>query len=629
MPHPRKKLPACDPCRAAKLACDHSKPTCTRCRNANRSAECIYRASPFKKTRGTPAGNPGHGNGRNSMGLASSGTSETDVHIEFSVTSLRPHGYPNPGYLGSSSHAALFDHIPELAQLGGMPSSRSTPSDEHGRHIQPEDMITGPNIYRGAKLIEAMHSMLSVSSCQNLVRLWIAKGANLATAGPFTEPCTLAVQLFFRDHDGTVNTMELARSLFYHTYRPLEAGPNDTIRDYSAQFCQTSTRWETLGLFCIATSRAATDLTSPQDLYKSDQERRDLQRLAMRFSDICLDICLSLDCLNDLQLLLQYENFILHSLADGDQSYHSWKRLGDTVSSLFALGYHQQQAHNPSLPNFLVNLRRAIFAHAYSADKNVSIFLGRPPRIHRRYCRFFLPSHDIEITGRGPFPLHYWPQDGAFDYIVEAQWMALCALLKEEILDLSDTEDSDEKRRKASSLELSAQEQWSAFPRSYRLEEPLMLKDRLVNSGTSLIWKVTYYGLAAAGVICLWLLDQTPVLSERDINRAKIIRDLSVLIAEIETGTLVQLDDPNYKLLNGASQAIKSLLDRLLSGRLPSAPPCQPSDQASSSILNAQGHDIWSPWETMCLRDFETEFWLNLAEHPLLIGSENEQSSHV
>lgn len=105
-----------------------------------------------------------------------------------------------------------------------------------------------------------------------------------------------------------------------HTYRPLTADDNATIEDYCTNFCQRSARWETLGLFFTAACRAATDIPCFAPLYSSEQQRRSFQRLSMHYSDRCLEISLSLDCLNDLQLMLQYENFIIHSYIDGDQS---------------------------------------------------------------------------------------------------------------------------------------------------------------------------------------------------------------------------------------------------------------------------------------------------------------------
>jgi len=45
----RSRLAACERCRKAKLACDHKRPVCTRCRNTNQAGICIYRDSPFKR----------------------------------------------------------------------------------------------------------------------------------------------------------------------------------------------------------------------------------------------------------------------------------------------------------------------------------------------------------------------------------------------------------------------------------------------------------------------------------------------------------------------------------------------------------------------------------------------------
>lgn len=129
--------------------------------------------------------------------------------------------------------------------------------------------------------------------------------------------------------------------------------------------------------------------------------------------------------------------------------YHSWKRLGDVTSSLFALGYHQQMEIDSSTPAFLIELRRTAFARAYSADKNISIFLGRPPRIHRKYCRFNLPRVDGELIGPLSSGLHQWKEGMKFDYVADTQWSALCAVLKEDILDLLHTGEGDERRHKA------------------------------------------------------------------------------------------------------------------------------------------------------------------------------------
>lgn len=104
---------------------------------------------------------------------------------------------------------------------------------------------------------------------------------------------------------------------------------------------------------------------------------------------------------------------------------------------------------------------------------------------------------------------------------------------------------------------------------------------------------------------------------------SKAIRDLSVLVAEVETGALVNLEDPNYALLSGAAQTIKNLLDRLLSNEFIKQPNTQPAPDPLSLSPTDYVED-WGHWQGQVLQDFEVDFWLNLAEHPFLVGPEND-----
>lgn len=129
-----------------------------------------------------------------------------------------------------------------------------------------------------------------------------------------------------------------------------------------------------------------------------------------------------------------------------ETGYHSWKRLGDVISSIYALGLHQQAStDNNSFPPFLLELRRLTFALTYSADKNVSIFLGRPPRIHLKYCKLILPRSDGQIVE--PW-MTTWPQDMPFDYVADIRWGALCGILKEDIMELSSMDGVDDNHPK-------------------------------------------------------------------------------------------------------------------------------------------------------------------------------------
>lgn len=99
---------------------------------------------------------------------------------------------------------------------------------------------------------------------------------------------------------------------------------------------------------------------------------------------------------------------------------------------------------------------------------------------------------------------------------------------------------------------------------------------------------------------------------------AKVVQNLSVLVAEMESGVLIETDDPNYKLLVDASKTIGSLLSRLIHGRLSEQSSGQVvSAKSPSELLNPELHG-WNAWDGHALHDFESDFWLNLAEHPFL-----------
>lgn len=142
-----------------------------------------------------------------------------------------------------------------------------------------------------------------------------------------------------------------------------------------------------------------------------------------------------------------------------------------------------------------------------------------------------------------------------------------------------------------------------------------------------------YYGLAAAGVLCLTLISRPtppPVLQE---NASGTFQDLSVLVAEVERGTLVYVEHPNYALLSRATGTIQSLIGRLLANSFMSAMPPFVTRQQQEQQQRPQDYqepfvnpqleaaiapESWDPWERFNGQDFELNFWLSLADHPFL-----------
>jgi hypothetical protein len=99
------RLAACDPCRIAKVSCDHAAP-CGRCREYDRTTDCIYRERPFKRRRvqlPSPEDPTPTLPQADFLHTPSSSVSTPVVQVA--------NVYPNPGYQGMSSHTSIFDQV--------------------------------------------------------------------------------------------------------------------------------------------------------------------------------------------------------------------------------------------------------------------------------------------------------------------------------------------------------------------------------------------------------------------------------------------------------------------------------------------------------------------------------------
>ena len=145
-----------------------------------------------------------------------------------------------------------------------------------------------------------------------------------------------------------------------------------------------------------ASTMLATDATL--ELTKTTPiDKRGLAHRMLEASDTCIAFCEQTGHLNDPQMWLIYENFLLMTQIVGDSSYRVWRRLGDLSTTVFALGLHQEIKTSPEVPLWLAEIRKRCFATVYAVDKLMATFVGRPPRISRRYCSIQVPL-DIEIA---------------------------------------------------------------------------------------------------------------------------------------------------------------------------------------------------------------------------------------
>jgi hypothetical protein len=121
---------------------------------------------------------------------------------------------------------------------------------------------------------------------------------------------------------------------------------------------------------------------------------------------------------------------------------------------------------------------------------------------------------------------------------------------------------------------------------------------------------VAHYGLPAAGIILLAILKQRQTFKTAQWSRAQVWQQLSILVGEIQMGTIVQPGDPNYALFSKATQTIQRCLDTVRFNEIIPTPEMRSGQLANHAEANwalRLSPDIWN-------LDFEV--WENLSVHP-------------
>jgi hypothetical protein len=211
-----------------------------------------------------------------------------------------------------------------LAQISASPAAASAQADDLSGPPTPalgnSHMLDDQNLLRRATHCANLLYSFKIPDLHQLVCLWLERGMNLSIAEPLVAACNDTV-LEFSSADNSLATRSVqAKALLENSHRPMLLTKDSSIAEYVAQIIGDRLRWETAGLFLAAASRAVLDTQYFRPLYSSERQRRPLIQTLTQACDSCLEICLALDCLNELQFILQHENFMVHTHVHGDQS---------------------------------------------------------------------------------------------------------------------------------------------------------------------------------------------------------------------------------------------------------------------------------------------------------------------
>ena len=298
-----------------------------------------------------------------------------------------------PGFLGSTSYAAVFTE--GESQIG------LDTDDVHPAVVpasSPEDAL----VKEGAAVL-ALLSDFPVY--EPFLEQWLDYARGIALTSPFIPQCLISIKSdlynpFVRAKSGRA-LLYASEMLFKNSSKPLKMPSNMTFQQYHTLFTGENLRWEAIGMVFAAVGLSASIMVAADatlELTKTaSTDKRSLAHRMLEASDSCIAFLEQTGHLNDPQMWLIYENFLLMSQIVGDSSYRVWRRLGDLSTTVFALGLHQEIKTSPDVPFWLAEIRKRCFATVYAVDKLMATFVGRPPRISRRYCSIQVPL-DIEVA---------------------------------------------------------------------------------------------------------------------------------------------------------------------------------------------------------------------------------------
>ncbi|CAG8122121.1 unnamed protein product [Penicillium olsonii] len=432
MATPRRngQLSSCEPCRTSKLRCDHTSPRCGRCER--RGLSCVYHPAPLTRTldKVTPvkrtrlSREPQHTRSPNRLPH----NDESWMRKKASVSA--------PGFLGQTSYSDVFTDA-----TSGLSTGRLQVVDQDTVPVDPK------RINLGAQVLALLENLpFYREAITTRFKIWRGWAIGWSVANMIFTTVEDMWKLYGEVEPDTMpRAMLMSRKLFETHTRNFEVTSTTTWEEFQKM---SSGRWETIGILFILTG-LATDLVPHDHPIFTETNTMDPKALATTASavgEICLQFCESAGIVNDLVSWMLLHQTTLLAVVYGESDIRPWRKLGELSTTVFALGLHQDSSKNA--PFFLAELRKRTMVAAFTVDKVLATFLGRPPLIGWRYCNIQMPldlSMDEifaepsvrdaalarldETTG--------WNKEGTLKKGVWARTALITSVIREKVLELS------------------------------------------------------------------------------------------------------------------------------------------------------------------------------------------------
>ena len=179
-------------------------------------------------------------------------------------------------------------------------------------------------IKAGVELLAIFCNNETMNIFEKVAQRWSSHSEYFCMTYPLVKPNFEAVKQMADDIAKCANVpaslLKMSERVFENTLRDVKIHGRMTIQDFVGEFAGDNLRGETIGMVFNCIGLGAINIAPSDPLFSSREQRQKIAKQALDSSDACIACVETIDQLNDYRISLLLENFILHSLINGDGS---------------------------------------------------------------------------------------------------------------------------------------------------------------------------------------------------------------------------------------------------------------------------------------------------------------------
>ncbi|CAI6340936.1 unnamed protein product [Periconia digitata] len=455
------KPSSCEPCRLNKTKCDHAVPKCDRCVQRGNQRERLNTSRPAKRKR---------------VSVSISDAFDRDPSLQKGrLDDAVSADIYRAGYLGPTSYEINLPDYDSSLPANNREASAEPDIDLEMSHQHPLNkpirMQMGTDVLKTFRYYPIIRELI----------MWYSLHCQAGTVPlPFSVGIIDGLQPIVDRYNlaQSAPSPQLVGLVLKNSSKPLEIPVTMKSRDLHELCSGENLRLDAIG-FVLATAGRALAFGSCTHLINEQTHpglRSKIVDELLRASTLCITLCSLITPINDVLTWMLLDNYHLTIMVCGFSGPPSWRRIGELVNQIYAMGLNRE-SNAPDVPSWLLETRRRLCCGTYMLDKTISTFLGRPIGMSKRHINIQMPldlSDETLMADDGTYTsaVQSLDENGwARDQYNRASWARMryiSSQFLEEILDFTFVKVDKNAEEQLLNISNRIHESWEAFPAHLR-----------------------------------------------------------------------------------------------------------------------------------------------------------------